>query len=262
MSHDDLTGEAHDYPAREGPPARTILICTHPHSGGSLLGEALHIAGGLGCPAAYFHRALRPSFEHRCGLSGIDALVGDIHRLRTDNGGVLAVKLHWQDLEEIAHEIDPIDFPEADRLPLDSPAQTCHDLWARVAHIFPRPAFIHLERRDRLRQAAATILSGKGRLPAHQPPYDREQIAAHIALADHAHQHWRQLFAAIGATPHHIAFEDLDRDYAATVAALLAHLGSKAPVPPPRMPDQSDTGTEALVLRFLRDNQAAALTQQ
>ena len=46
----DLSNSDHDYPAWEGPPRRTIVICTHPRSGSTLLGEALFFAGNMGCP--------------------------------------------------------------------------------------------------------------------------------------------------------------------------------------------------------------------
>ncbi len=34
----DLVSPNHDYPARLGDPTRTVLSCTHPRSGGTLLG--------------------------------------------------------------------------------------------------------------------------------------------------------------------------------------------------------------------------------
>jgi LPS sulfotransferase NodH len=269
----DLATAAHDYPDWQGPPRRTVLICAHPRSGSTLLGEALFFAGGLGCPLEYFHRGFRPSFERRWGTSGIDALVRSVYRLRTDAGGVLGVKLFWQDLEEMAHELDPVRFPNAGRWPEDADPQSYRDLWSRVAPIFPNPAFVHLERRDRLRQAAsslAAIQSGKWRSipaagergPDREPVYDPDRMAVQLALVDHARRHWRGFFAAIRETPYTVSYEDLDRDHAATVAGALAYLGSSAPVPPRRMQRQSDARTEAFVLQFLRDNQARAVAQR
>ena len=51
----DLAGPEGDYPEWDGPPRRSIVLCTHPRSGSSLLGEALTFAGGFGCPLEYFH---------------------------------------------------------------------------------------------------------------------------------------------------------------------------------------------------------------
>ena len=53
----DLTLAGADCPRWDGPPRRSILICSHPRSGSTLLGEAIRFAGGLGCPLEYLHRA-------------------------------------------------------------------------------------------------------------------------------------------------------------------------------------------------------------
>ncbi len=53
MGQYDLVRAEADYPEWQGPPRRTLLICTQPRSGSTLLGEALWFAGGLGCPLEY-----------------------------------------------------------------------------------------------------------------------------------------------------------------------------------------------------------------
>jgi LPS sulfotransferase NodH len=263
----DLATAAYDQPLWESAPRRTILICAHPRSGSTLLGEAIHFAGGLGCPLEYFHRGFRPSFERRWEIQGIDALVAAVQSRRTDPNGTMAVKLFWQDVEEITHELDPVRFPKSSAWADDTDPQLYRDRWASIAHIFPNPVFLHLERHDRLRQAAsslAAVQSGQWRtIPAsgegmgdRDAAYDRERMIAHVALADYARGHWARFFAALGEKPYALSYEDMDRDYAGTIAGVLRHLGSTAPVPPMRMRRQSDTQTESFVLQFLKDNQA------
>ncbi|HEX5182615.1 MAG TPA: Stf0 family sulfotransferase [Allosphingosinicella sp.] len=259
----DLATAEHDQPEWFGPPRRTILLCSHPRSGSTMLGEALHFAGGLGCPLEYFHRGFRPSFERRWGIEGIEQLVASVHRHRTGPNGVLGVKLFWQDLEEIVAERVPGRFPPVREWPNDLSSETYRALWAAVADIFPSPDFILLERLDRVRQAASALAamhSGQWRMipgaemPATGAPhYDYERMAAQFGLADYARHHWRRLFDAIGAEPVVLTYEALDRDYEGSVAALLRALGSDAAVPPRRMERQSDAVTEGFVLRFLRD---------
>ncbi|MEO9131551.1 MAG: Stf0 family sulfotransferase, partial [Sphingomonas sp.] len=128
---------------------------------------------------------------------------------------------------------------------------------------------IHLARRDRVRQAvsaAAAVQTGVWRqIPqmgeraeAAPPSFDYARIERLIAYADFCHRHWRGFFAAIGAVPYGLTYEDLTRDHDATVKAVLDHLGSAAAVPPVRMKRQSDARNEAMVLRFLREHAARA----
>lgn len=263
----DLATAAHDYPEWHGPPSRTILVCAHPRSGSTLLGEALYFAGGFGCPLEYFHRGFRPAFDQRWGARGIDALVRALHRSRTDPDGVFGVKLFWRDLEEIAHELDPVRFSVSEAWAEDTALQRYRDIWNCVSPIFPDPVIISLGRHDRLRQAASAITavqSGRwraipesGDVPAvGEVVYDHDRMLAQIALADFASGHWERFFEATGAKPYRLYYEDMDRDYDASVTSLLRHLGSEAAVPRQRMRRQSNANTERLVLQFLRDSQA------
>lgn len=262
----DLATVEHDQPDWDGPPLRTILLCTQPRSGSTLLGEALYFAGGLGCPLEYLHRGFRPSFERRWNTQGIDQLVAAVHRHRTGPNGVLGVKLFWRDVEEIAEECVPGRFPALRAWPEDTPAETYRALWEVVGGYFPNPCFILLERLDRVRLAASALaamrsgrwrmIPGAGMPASTEPDYDFERMTAQLRLAEYAHHHWRRLFDAICAKPWRVTYEALDRDYAGTVGALLDALGSCAAVPPLRLQRQSNATTEAFVLRYLRDSQA------
>src|ERR1700761_3198901 len=91
----DLAMAAHDYPAWHGEPRRSILICSHPRSGSTLLGEALYFAQGLGCPLEYFHPGFRPPMAERWHAPEIRRYAQSVKAHRTDPGGTLAVKLFW-----------------------------------------------------------------------------------------------------------------------------------------------------------------------
>jgi LPS sulfotransferase NodH len=241
------------------------VICTHPRSGSTLLGEAITFAGGLGVPLEYFHRGFRPSFERRWATQGVDALGRAAHRHRTDPSGAFAVKLFWTDLYDIAQERDAARFASIWRLPAERMDDaTYRGLWSCMAALFPDPVFVHLTRRDRIRQAVSALFAQQSGLwrsipdlgggdREREPAYDRERIRYLAGLATFVDAHWTRLFDAIGARPYTIAYEDLDRDYAGTVAALLAHLGRPAGAAPQRLRRQSDGRSEAFVLRFLRE---------
>jgi len=268
----DLATAEHDYPAWDGPPLRTILICTHPRSGSTLLGEALYFAGGLGCPLEYFHAGFRPALAARWGCRGLWDYGQAVHRWRTDPSGTLSVKLFWRDVAELAGELQPGRFDDLhERPPEATSPETYREIAGLLAPLFPAVDYIHLVRRDRVRQAvsaAAAVQTGVWRqIPqmgeraeAAPPSFDYATIERLIAYADFCHHHWRRLFAAIGAVPYSLAYEDLTRDHDATVRAVLDHLGSAAAVPPVRMKRQSDTRNEAMVLRFLREHAARGAT--
>ena len=267
--YDLATGE-HDYPARDGLPLRTILICTHPRSGSTLLGEALYFAGGLGCPLEYFHAGFRPALAARWRCKSLSDYGRAVHRWRTDASGTLSVKLFWRDVAELAGELQPGRFDDLHQRP---PEATSPDMYREIAGLlaplFPAAHYIHLLRRDRVRQAvsaAAAVQTGiwrqipemGERTEATAPSFDFATIERLIAYADFCHRHWRGFFAAIGAVPHGLAYEDLTRDHDATVKDVLDHLGSTAAVPPVRMKRQSDARNEAMVLRFLREQATRA----
>ena len=100
----DLATAVADYPPWEGRPRSTLVLAAHPRSGSTLLGEAIHAAGGAGLPLEYFHRGFRPRFAARWRTRSLDAYIGAAHRFRTDPTGVFAVKLFWQDVEDLAVE--------------------------------------------------------------------------------------------------------------------------------------------------------------
>lgn len=264
----DLTTAAHDYADWPGLPRQTVLICTHPRSGSTLLGEALYFAGGLGCPLEYFHPGFRPGLAARWGTTTLREHIRAAHRWRTDPGGTFGTKLFWRDVEQMAGELDPERFAAFGTLrPEDVPAETYRAIAVLLGPIFPNPRFVHLERRDRVRLAVSGMTAtqtGIWRLiPDAATPsaradvdYDMARLDHHIATVDACHAHWRNFFAAIGAQPYTLSYEALTADYTATIAGLLRWLGSDAAVPPMRLQRQSGAANEALVLRYLRDRAA------
>lgn len=265
----DLATAQADYPPWDGPPRRTLVVASHPRSGSTLLGEAIHVAGGVGLPLEYFHRGFRPRFEARWGAASTDAYIRAAHRFRTDPTGVFGVKLFWRDLEELAHERGPSAGSDVPRsLPGDLTASDYRDLFARVEDAIPNPTFIDLRRHDRVRQAVSSLTAqrtghwrevpGAPRRPAIEAPtYDFERLLGQLAEADRCKRHWTAFFSALGVAPYDISYERLVGDYQATVAALLTKIGAAdTTARPPRLRRQSDAASEAMALRFLRDEAA------
>jgi LPS sulfotransferase NodH len=263
----DLTTEAADYPEWHGPPERTLLLCTHPRSGSTLLGETLYAAGGLGCPIEYFHRGFRPAFAERWQTPDLPSFVRAVHRFRTDRTGVMSVKLFWFDVEETIRERkrlageEIVDIESAGVSAADYP-----EILSALGELFPNPTFVHLSRRDRVRNAVSALVAEQTQrwrsLPRTSPTartpdvtYDYERILRLIALGDHCQAQWRSFFAANRITPFELTYEEL---ISKGSGGLLAALGRPSSPSAPRLRRQADARSESLALRFLQEYSAAA----
>lgn len=264
----DLTLAAHDYPAWDGPPKRTILLCSEQRSGSTLLGEALYFAGGLGCPLEYFHIGFRPDFVTRWGSDSADAYLDAVRRHRTSPNGTFSAKLFWRDVLDLLGERDAaLRDALAHLQPEATPPELYRRAAATLAPLFDGATFLHLKRLDRVRGAVSGDLAEQTGLwraiqgvgehePLANPEFDFDRIAKRIADTDWAHGHWANLFAAIGATLLPLSYESLTRDYAGSVGTVLRALGSDATPAAPRMNRQSDRRSEDFALRYLREAQA------
>jgi LPS sulfotransferase NodH len=264
----DLATARADYPTWAGDPKRTLIVCSHPRSGSTLLGEFLYATGRFGCPLEYFHRGFRPAFAHRWKAPTMRSLMHAAKQHRTDPRGTFSVKLFWQDIEDITEELDP-----GLRDELRDPSgrtvrqEAYRRLYQLLAGHFPNPTFIHLSRSDRVRQAISALVAihtrqwrsipGQGRQdPAEEVLYDFERILGLIAFTDSCHTHWRNFFAANAVQPYGLRYEDLSEEESPALQVLFHELGYKGALPPRRMQRQADAGSERLVARFLRDYQA------
>lgn len=265
----DLTTQAADYPEWHGPPERTLLVCTHPRSGSTLLGETLYAAGGLGCPLEYFHRGFRPAFAARWQAPDLPSFIRAVRRFRTDRTGVLSVKLFWYDVEVTIREQRRTDGEEI--VDIDSAGVAASDhlrTFATLGEIFPNPTFVHLSRRDRVRNAVSALVAEQtqrwrslpGASPTTRTPevtYDYERILRLIAHGDHCQAQWRTFFAANRITPLELTYEELISKGSAELLTALGHPGSLSA---PRLRRQADARSESLVLRFLQEYTKATNT--
>ena len=261
----DLMKPEADYPTWEGPPRRSVVVCSHLRSGSTLLGEAIHQAGGAGMPLEYFHLGFRPRFQTRWRSRTLDDYVADVHRFRTDPTGAFGVKFFWRDLEEMAHERDRSDGEVPRPPPSQMDAADYRRLYAKIETAIPNPIFVHLRRQDRVRQAVSARkanLTGHWRAidgapvpqPKEQASYDYDRIASFVAWARNSHAHWSALFRAIGVAPYELTYEQLSADFPTAVGGVLEWIGATSKsVRPPRMRRQSDSASEAMALRFLKD---------
>ncbi len=260
----DLAGPDWDYPERDGPPARSILICTHPRSGSTLLSETMAFAGGMGCPLEYFHRNFISSMAARWRFTDAAGLVAALHRHRTDPGGTFSAKLFWDDLGALVAQADP---PLGASLLSGKPLSDAQHraLHAQLVRICPDPQWIWLERSDRLGQAVSHVRASQSghwrRLTniesAGEPPppsYDFGAILEALGYAAAASRGWERFFAANGIQPHRVTYEELAADREAVVRPLFQALGhGDAPVQAVRLVRQADSISQDWARRFAQD---------
>lgn len=271
----DLVRTSADYPVWNGPPERTIVICTQQRSGSTLLGEAIYFAGGLGCPLEYFHKGFRPGFARRWSTDDICSYVAAVYRHRTDPSGVFSVKLFWQDVLPLVRELAPdkaATWPEAGATHVaDAAYRQVLDV---IAPLFPQPTFIFLRREDELRQAISLVVATQTKRwrqmfnPANvkkaiTPTFDFEHIVQSLANIQNANAHWRNFFRANALKPKEIRYEDLDKKYRPTIQTLLGSLGHPdARIESPRLNRQATTLSETLYRQFLSEFRNRTNTEQ
>ena len=262
----DLAQAPADYPAWPGLPERSLVVCTQQRSGSTLLGEALHAAGGLGCPLEYLHPGFRPRMQKRWGAADIGTFIAAMHRHRTDPSGTFAIKFFWQDFAAILCERHPDRFAASHFGP---PAQMPPDRYRRIheaiAEFLPAATWILLTRRNTLRQAVSLYVASMSRewrrlgdgprhAKAKDADYDFLQIFILLTRIQERDAHWRRFFEATSLPCHHLYYEDIDADYSGTIRKLFTALGRPdAPITPPRLQKQADARSEELVQKFQID---------
>lgn len=260
----DLAFADADYPPWEGPPLRTLVICTHQRSGSTLLGEALAFAGGMGIPLEYLHRGFRPSFEARWGSVGLDSYVADLHRYRTDPSGTFAIKLFWRDVADIAIERDPACEALRAIAPGDPPAALHRHARHLLEALLPNPVWVRLERRDTARQAVSLErakqtdvwrdVARRDLSAIPEPRYDFAALADQLHWIHRSRDRWQAFFDANAIVPHSIGYEAMIADFEGEFGKLCTLLGRPdAARPQSRTRRQADALSEDWVRRLLHD---------
>ena len=261
----DLAGPEGDYPQWDGPPRRSIVLCTHPRSGSSLLGEALTSAQGFGCPLEYFHGGFRPAFEQRWDAHALQEYVAALHRHRTDPNGTFSLKLFWGDVALTVAQVEPelgaaLGKQDSETLP-DQSYRIAYDI---LREIMPDPVWVMLERKDVIRQSISHVRAlrsdrwrgiSRAGLTLNPPVrYVFPDLLKAVQWAHSCRLQWRRFFAANGLAPYRISYEALLADRDETLLALFRALGDDhAKVPPLRISKQADALSEEWHRLFLED---------
>ncbi len=210
-------------------------------SGSNFFCEALSRTGVAGRPTEYFFPHFPGSKEMGVELAGFEESIWARERgissfqrfldvvleeSRTPNG-VFGVKLPWNALEGLLQKLG--------ELP-DHPGLSGAEL---LAAVFDKPRFIHLERRDRVRQAVSWALAGQtnhwsssqaaSQPVLKEPSFDIEFLDGLYRLIGESQTGWANFFQQHHLEPLRLYYEDIVADLEGSVRDVLAWLGIPAP---------------------------------
>jgi LPS sulfotransferase NodH len=140
-----------------------------------------------------------------------------------------------------------------------------------LRNAFPRLRFVHIVRRHKLRQALSTaraLQTGlwkvqEGKTVLREPQFDAELIEQSLHEAERQENVWYTFFQRIGIAPFRVEYEELCRDYEATVRGVLDFLKISLPrdarIGPPVTIRQADEISRVWEDRFITERPSAYL---
>jgi LPS sulfotransferase NodH len=225
----------------------SYLICGVQRCDSNLLCEALHRTGIAGKPTESFVRTFpgadelghvyagfeQSQWASAHGVSTFEAFLEAVRREGTTPNGVFGAKIHWNGFEPLLEKLRWLPGFERMKRP------------TRVAQALGAPRFIHLVRRDRVRQAVSWARAGQtghyssaesqARPALREPRFDLAFLDELFRLIGEGTAGWNQYFREGGAAPLVLTYEELTHDLSGVVRRVLDWLD----VPPSRALDLS-----------------------
>mgnify|MGYP000019879433 CR=1 FL=1 len=228
------------------PNTRYVICCTH-RSGSNLLSEALYHTGAAGDPMEFLNIGFVQKYRERAGTQNINFydLMNDMETRRTSPNGVFGLNVKYDQMQAFFRRIPN---PLVERL--------------RSAD---RVFFLH--RQDRLQQAISTVkgqMRGTFNVYAEDAdeveqthgdlPFRPGLIAQRLFQIMRMERQWEALFERFDIVPEILTYEDLNTDYAGTIARVLRNVGvdpAEVTIPDPPTVKVRDSEDDRLRQRFL-----------
>jgi LPS sulfotransferase NodH len=206
-------------------PRRCYVICGVARSGSNLLSDGLRETGKAGRPNQFFLPSFEAFFRERQKLSEdiafADYVRAVIHGTSTSNEifGFKLMAWYLHDFLARLRATRAFGGEEISHLAL-------------LRNAFPGLRFIHISRRNKVRQAiskARAVQTGlwkvqPGRTEAAPHEFDRELITRSLREAEEEERIWQEFFERNGIEPFRVEYEPLCENYEATIRAVLAFL--------------------------------------
>jgi trehalose 2-sulfotransferase len=217
-------------------PTASLVICSLPRSGSSLLCDLLANTELAGAPMEFFDPDAVEEFRRIWGVDSFDEYLDALLAKKTSPNGVFALKLLFGQLAELEGR--------------------------DLRTILPHPRFVYITRRDQVRQAvsfARATQTGQWAsdhpAPASPPVFDRAQVREMLTWVQRDERSWEAFFEHHAISPLRILYEDLVGSVEQTVLAVMHYAGVELPpgfrLKPPTLGQQADELSEEWVRRFL-----------
>lgn len=239
-------------------PRRCYVICAIPRSGSNLLTDGLHATRRAGRPKQFFLRASVAHFSalHRLNSAGdFAAYVRDITNATVTSNEVFGFKLmSWYLDDFLARLRETRSFGDAATSDLDL-----------LCNVFPRLQFVHIVRRNKLRQALSKARAvqtnlwkvQEGKSAQGDPQFNANLIEQCLRESEQQEKIWDRFFHQIGIEPFRVEYEKLCTDYEGTIRGVLDFLKISLPrqirIGAPVTIKQSDENSYAWEERFLKE---------
>jgi LPS sulfotransferase NodH len=245
-------------------PRRCYVVCAIARSGSNLLTDGLHTTRRAGRPKQFFLPKYERGYAAKSGLDSADfaQYVRDIIAATATSNEVFGFKLMAWYLEEFLGRLRGTgQFGDARSSDLEL-----------LTNAFPRLQFVHISRRNKVRQAVSKARAAQtglwkvqqGNSPNGKPNFDPRLIAQCLADTEREEDIWTQFFQRLGLEPFHVEYEELCEDYAGMVNAVLQFLNIRVPhrarISAPTTVSQTDALSREWEERFLALNGTTQLT--
>jgi len=211
-------------------PAVSYLVCGAPRCGSGLLCEALRATGVAGNPREYFVPAFPGSDALETGMAGFEespwarergatnfpAFLAAVLAEGRSANGVFAASLPWSSFS-----------PMMEKIRVFTPYGGNATFRQLLRRSFGLVRFIHLVRRDRVRQAVSWAITQQTALD-DEPSFDPELLDSLLLQIEEAEAGWESLFDVLSLEPLQLAYEDWTEDLPATLHEILHWLGLPA----------------------------------
>src|SRR5215475_3969379 len=239
-------------------PRRCYVVCTIPRSGSNLLTDGLRDTRRAGMPKQFFLPKGESRYAAELGIDSVAdyaAYVRGIVDTKVTRNEVFGFKLMSWYLQDFVNRLrEAHGFGNSTTTDLEM-----------LCNAFPRLRFVRIVRRHKLRQALSTaraLQTGlwkvqEGKSTLREPEFDPDLIEQSLHEAERQEKIWDDFFQKIGVKPFEVEYENLCRDYEATIRAVLNFLKIKLPasarVGPPATTRQADEISRIWEERFLAE---------
>ena len=243
-------------------PRRCYVVCAIPRSGSNLLTDGLHATRRAGRPKQFFLAGFEAGYAAKHALDPAHdyaAYVRGIVNAKTTSNEVFGFKLMRWYLDDFLRRLrEARAFSDTGTSDLDL-----------LRNAFPRLQFVHVFRRNKLRQALSKARAVQtdlwkvkdGRTARGEPRFDPELIERCLKESAEQEKIWQNFFQRIGIEPFRVEYEKLCANYEGTIRAVLDFLKISLPprtrIGPPVTIKQSDEISGAWEERFLKERSSA-----